>query len=383
MKSLRTEALMPRSWFSPGGASPVWALLFAGALLINGCKETAEAPKDKAATNSQDNATTLVVNDFADNVVIPTYEQLVARSTELSEAVDTFVAEPTDAKLEAAQAAWKAARTPWEQSEAFAFGPAESLGYDGDLDDWPVNETDVQAILSSSDELTSDYIEELQTTEKGFHTIELLLFGLDNDKQAGDFTGRELELLKLLADAFDNTANELLKSWIDGVEGNPPYRQVFITAGDEDNSAYPTVAAAVEEIVQGTIGCLDEVGNEKIGVPLEEKTTDDLESRFSHTSLDDFKNNLLSVQNAYLGKVPEAGTDGKSVSDLVAEADADLDKQVQQELQAAIEALNAVPDPLEPQIADDAAIAKLETAKQAVLTVFETVEAKVLPLVQG
>ena len=326
---------------------------------------------------------TTVINDFADNVVIPTYQQLVLRAETLSKAVDAFVSSPNNETLVVAQLAWKATRTPWEQSEAFAFGPAESLGYDGDLDDWPVNQTDVSAILKSKIALSPKVVENLQTTQKGFHTIEYLLFGLDNDKDVPDFTPRELELVKLLSDAFNQTAKDLTTSWVSGVKGNPPYRQVFVTAGNSQNPAYQTQQAAIEEIVQGIIGCLDEVGNEKIGEPLSTKETLGFESRFSHSSLDDFKNNILSAENAYLGRVAFAGTRGSSLSDLVAKANPGLDKRVKQELETAIAALDAVPDPVEPTLTDAEAIAMLTKAQASVLTAFTTFEEDVLPLVQS
>ena len=256
-----------------------------------------------------------------------------------------------------------------------------SLGYDGDLDDWPVNKTDLEAIIKSNDRLTEDYIEGLQTTQKGFHTLELLLFGENNNRTVADFKPRNLDLLKALTSAFEQSANDLATSWTKGVAGNPPYREVLATAGNSDNPAYPTVNAAVEEIVQGILGCLDEVANEKIGEPLKTKETEGLESRFSHSSLNDFQSNLQSVANAYLGKVPAANTSGQSLSDLIAKTSPSLDKQVKQELTAALDAVKAIPAPIEPKLVE--AEAKLETAQKAILTLFITIEKKVLPIVQG
>ncbi|MCU0537467.1 MAG: peptidase M75 [Hydrococcus sp. Prado102] len=347
-----------------------------------GCSNTSQP---SATTEEQSgDIKKVVVSDFADRVVIPTYQLLVTRSQNLSKAVDAFVAKPGDDTLKAAQEAWRATRTPWEESEAFAFGPASSLGYDGDLDDWPVNETDVKAVISSKAELTPESIKQLQTTQKGFHTIEYLLFGLNNDRKAVDLSEREIKMLKLLTDAFDQTAQDLTKSWVEGVNGNPAYSQVFSTAGDSGNSSYPTINAALEEIVQGKIGCLDEVANEKIGEPLKEKTTKDLESRFSHHSLDDFKSNIRSVENAYLGRAAESNeSKGKSISNLVAQADPKLDEQVKSELQAALVALDAVPNPVEPKMSDRDALTKLEAAQKAIATVQETIQQKVLPIVQG
>lgn len=347
-----------------------------------------EAPAESpAATNTEAESGDIkkvVVSDFANQVVIPTYEGLVTKSATLSKAVEAFVAKPSDDTLKAAQEAWRSSRTPWEQSEAFAFGPAESLGYDGDLDDWPVNETDVKAVIQSKAELNAESIKQLQTTQKGFHTIEYLLFGSDNNRKATELSQRELQLLKQLTLAFDRTAQDLTKSWKEGVNGNPAYSQVFASAGESNNSSYPTVNAALEEIVQGAIGCLDEVANEKIGEPLKDKTTKNLESRFSHHSLEDFKSNIRSVENAYLGRAAESeSSKAKSLSNLVAQSDAKLDEQVKSELKAALEALDAVPNPVEPKISDADTLAKLEAAQKAISTVHATMEQKVLPLVQG
>lgn len=369
------------------------AIVLSLATLGTGCSSNPSTQADRTSDSNPPAATTetqaegvreVVVSDFANHVVVPTYQNLVAKAGELSKTVNAYVVNPSDATLKAAQEAWREARVPWEQSEAFAFGPAASLGYDGDLDDWPVNETDVKAVLASKAELNPDAIAQLQTTQKGFHTIEYLLFGSNNDRKAQDLSKRDLQFLKLLADAFNQTAQNLTKSWKEGVGGNPAYSQVLATAGDSSNTTYPTVNAALEEIVQGAIGCLDEVANEKIGEPLKEKTTKNLESRFSHSSLDDFKNNIRSVENAYLAKAAESSaSSGKSLSNLVAQTDPKLDEQVKSEIQAALAALDAIPNPVEPKMSDAAALAKMEAAQKAILTLHATMEQKVLPLVKG
>lgn len=347
-------------------------------LLSNSCNNTASTHQTSQAVSSD--TTPLVVSHFADQVVIPTYQQLVQEAGELSKAVNGFVENPTPETLKTAQNAWVKTRTPWEQSEAFAFGPAESLGYDGDLDDWPVNETDVVAVINSQDEINVESVKKLQTTQKGFHTIEYLLFGLDAQKTAQDFSKRELKLLQNLTIAFNESAHNLTKSWAQGVNGHPAYREVLATAGKNNNPAYPTQQAAVEEIIQGMLGCLDEVANEKIGKPLETKDHLTFESRFSHNSLNDFKDNLKSVENAYLGQISGTGTQSNSISALVAQKNPELDQKIKQELKAAIEAVNAVPNPIEATIKNSETTAKLTSAKSAILTAFTTIETQLLPL---
>jgi uncharacterized iron-regulated protein len=359
-------------------------LIALGILTISivGIKSTKANPVKIANTSNIENLEAAVVRSFSDSVVIPTYQQLVEEADKLVSIVATFASQPSKENLQAAQETWLATRIPWEQSEAFAFGPASSLGYDGDLDDWPVNETDVTAVLKSNNSLTKDYVATLQTTQKGFHTIELLLFGTNNDKTVSDFTPRELELLQVLTLAFQQSANDLTTSWVKGVEGNRPYREVLATAGDPSNPAYPTVDAAVEEILQGIIGCLDEVANEKIGEPLETGDTLGFESRFSHNSLNDFKNNLSSVENAYLGTISDAESTGESLSDLIAANNPQLDSQVKAELQKAIKLLNEIPDPIETNLDDTETVATTTEAKNAIASLFETMENQVLPVIR-
>lgn len=322
-----------------------------------------------------------ILVDFVDQVITPTYEELATRSADLSTAIDAFVADPNESTLQTAREAWLAARSPWEQSEAFAFGPADSLGYDADLDDWPVNEVDVVAVLESQDNLSEDYVETLQTTQKGFHSIEFLLFGLDNDKPLSDFTPRELQYLQIITTAFEGTANELLSSWTEGVNGNPPYRDEFVNAGDSSN-AYPTLSAAAEEMVQGIIALLDELANAKMDEPLQAQNPFLLESRFSQSSLRDFEFNLQSVQNAYLGQVPATQTGGKGLNEFVASVSPELDQQIQQSLETAFAALAEIPEPIEQTLCDAEAAPSVTAARDSVLMLLALFEQQVLPLVQ-
>src|SRR5687767_2552799 len=108
-----------------------------------------------------------VVVDFADQVVVPTYELLATRAGALDEAIAALAADPTDATLAAARAAWIEARRPWEQSEGFLFGPVDSFGYDPALDSWPVNNTDLDAVLAGDDAFTPEYVAGLAETQKG------------------------------------------------------------------------------------------------------------------------------------------------------------------------------------------------------------------------
>ena len=120
---------------------------------------------------------------FVNKVVLPTYKDLKEKNTALCAAVQNFYNNPSDATFETACDAWLVARTPWEQSEAFLFGPVDILGLDPNMDSWPLDQVAIVNILESGnfDDLNwedGDTEEEITASQevRGFHTLEFLLF---------------------------------------------------------------------------------------------------------------------------------------------------------------------------------------------------------------
>ena len=346
------------------------------ALLITG------ACADEGTTTDEGFADRAIVTDFADVVVVPTYELLAERASALEETANQLESDPSEGNLAAARAAWVDARVAWEQSEGFLFGPVDSFGYDPAMDSWPVNRTDLDAVLASGDAFTEAYVAGLAETQKGFHTIEYLLFGTGADKTAAELTARELAYLTAITTEFRQVAHELAASWTVMVDGRPRYRDTFATAGSMGNGAYPSMSSAAQEIVQGMIGIADEVANGKIADPYDAHDPTLVESQFSHNSLTDFQDNIRSIQNAYTAKVPAAGTSGRGLSAYVASIDSELDTRVRAEIQAALDALGAIPAPFRDAISNPEAYDEIEAAQSAIRKLQSTLETAVLPLVQ-
>jgi uncharacterized iron-regulated protein len=122
-----------------------------------------------------------ILRIYADEVVVPTYKDLRDKAWALYNAVDALRQTPTDqSKLDAACIAWRAARVPWERSEAILFGPASEdlLGLDPSMDSWPLSQGDIEGILQNKNLTTVDqFIGAIAGEDvRGFHTLELLLF---------------------------------------------------------------------------------------------------------------------------------------------------------------------------------------------------------------
>ncbi|MDY7225240.1 imelysin family protein [Hyalangium rubrum] len=348
-------------------------LVLAAALALTSC-----GSDDEGTTESSFDKEIIV--HFADDVVVPTYQQLATRLNTLDVAVQALANGPTAARLTAAQDAWIAAREPWEQSEGFLFGPVDSFGYDPALDSWPLNRSDLDAVLASNDNFTPAYVASLQTTQKGFHTVEYLLFGEGRTKQVGDFNARQFEYLKAISAELKSVSTALASAWTQSVDGRPPYRDVLTTAGQSTNTAYPSVETAAQEMVVGIINILDEVANGKIADPYDAKDPELVESQFAYNSLTDFTNNIRSVENVYLGHLPGETARGPALTDFVKGEDAALDTRIRQELAASIAALAAIPQPFRSAITNPDAKEEIEAAQEAIRKLQQTFEANVKPL---
>lgn len=134
--------------------------------------------------NINDDATlNPVVTNYVDKVVMPTYFDLAQLNAALDQEVKAFKANPSNAAFAACANAWLKAREPWEQSEAFLFGPVDELGLDPNMDSWPLDQAQIAHILKSQDftnlnwkEGESDDKIEAAQSLRGFHTLEFLIF---------------------------------------------------------------------------------------------------------------------------------------------------------------------------------------------------------------
>lgn len=328
--------------------------------------------------------TKAALENHADHVVIPTYELLATRAGEMVARLNTLAGAVNATNLEAARDAWVATRVPWEQSESFLFGPVDVNGYDPAMDTWPLNETDLRQVINGSTPLTADYIATLSDNQKGFHTIEFLIYGEDSNKLPAAFTAREIAYMTASAQNLQDVANNLVNSWNDGVDGQPAFRTTFVTAGEEGNTTYPSLSAAGEEVIQLMVDICDEVADGKIDKPFAARDPNLVESQFSFNSLQDFSDNMRSIENVWLGHAPgQTATEGATPTALMASVDADLDARVKAEIKDAIEAILAIPAPFPTTIQNPAHDDTIKAAIEKIQTLRATLFDDVMPIVKG
>ena len=364
----------------------VMGLAMMGLFSMTSCSSSSDDSK-KGDTPQPEEVTILdseydaIVNQYVDNVVLPTYSDLKAKNSALYQAVVDFGDNPSNANFKAICDAWLAAREPWESSEAFLFGPVADYGLDPNMDSWPLDQEAIVKLLESQQwndmEWTGDYDEDDEAIAaaqnvRGFHTLEFLAF---RDGQARTLTDEAVDgeaanavynvgNANAWAQYMRNTAQLLVDDVTTLVDAwNNGYAEKF---KKHDGGDFTSGLSCIEQLIDGCIDIAGEVGQAKIGDPYDlyvsGKTNEALyavESWYSWHSRDDYTNNIYSIRNAYYGS-RDGSINANSLSKLVAKYDAQLDADVKEAIKDAADAIQAIPQPFRNNINSKEAAAAME-----------------------
>ena len=350
-------------------------LLVAAATSMTSCNQTGksdvESPKETALKAA--------MTPYVDNTVVATYKSLADATVTLYNNCETIfenfeAGKLSEADVAAAAKSWTDARRYWELSEAFLFGPAANHNIDPHIDSWPLDKDGIEAMLGNAEQMKqieeqgADYVgDKLGYGLLGFHAIEYMLYANDNADKSNvryhdisTYTRAELVYLVAVAEDLRNQTVALEASWA-GKDNVSEEKQAILEEAEIDygvefskgygsymkvatGGTYATYQEAAEELIQGCIDIADEVGNTKIGRPNTATSEEDrnyIESPYALNSIEDFQDNIRSIQNAYCGS--QAGD--ASVSDYIKSVDANLDAECRKAIEDAINAIGQIAEP--------------------------------------
>jgi len=329
------------------------------------------------STGNDDQQAQAIAVQFVDHAVAPTYGALAAKAELLASQLAALKANPTDADVREACETFLAAREEWEKSEAFLYGAAGDYGVDPHIDSWPLDEDAFNTLMASPamiealDGEDGDVVagERLGNALLGFHGIEYILFRDGQPRSTSAITADQWKYVAAVAGDLRNRCYQLEVGWIgdaapashieklEDIElpytvagGDYSYGENMKNAG-QAGSTYPTPKAALMGIVQGCIDIADEVGTSKIGAAHSGEDPTYIESPYSQKSIIDFHNNIVSIQNTYLGGVEGQRDESKSLHSYVKDLDAALDSRVVEAINNALAKIDAMPAPFVNNIA--------------------------------
>jgi putative iron-regulated protein len=342
----------------------------AATMLLSACSKDTD-PVDTTTTDFNTLKSEVLTN-FTNNIAVAGYKDLSDASDKLYSSLEALNASATDANLIAARNSWKSMRTTWEQCEGFLFGPVEDNDYDPNMDTWPTDYVQMDSLLTSSNPLEVSDISSVTLSLRGYHPIEYIIFGNHGDRKAADITDRQKKYMINLATDLKNTCHALHTSWTQAPEN---FANEVIKAGN-GSTKYAKKQEVYIALVDGMTGICEEVGEGKMKEPFDAKDPAIVESPYSGNSLIDFKNNIIGLQNVYLGKYTQ---DGKGLNDLVALKNKSLDNKIQAEMIAAINSFDNVNGYYEDAIINQRV--QVQAIMTALGTLKETLDGELKPFV--
>ena len=353
------------------------------------CKAVAFAVMSLAATGAAVRAEAPPAKDVLvnySNIAEATYGDSLAAARALKVAIDGLLKSPSAETLAAARAAWKAARTPYMQTEAFRFGNPVVDGWEGRVNSWPLDEGLIDYVSEAyggdnpenefyaanvianphlkiggqtvdaskiTPELIRDKLHEAGGVEanvaSGYHAIEFLLWGQDlhgTEAGAGERPAIDYDLKACTNGncdrraAYLTAATDLLiedLAWMTAQWGAKGDARAFIM---KDEKAGLTAAFT-------GLGSLSygELAGERMKLGLIIHDPEEEHDCFSDNTHNSHRGDVIGIRNVYLGsykRTDGSTVSGPSVSDLVADKAPDIDARVRAALDTTVAKMDAL-----------------------------------------
>lgn len=367
-------------------------------------------PSSNTTLTTEEQTLKEALTPYVDNTVINTYKSMadeaILMSNACTDAKNYYLSGDmvnATASIATACEHWTKSRAAWELSEAFLFGAASDYNIDPHIDSWPLDKVALDNLLNNEGMMDAigngefDYISSnLGYGLLGYHALEYILFQLTADnkteprdltkvytyeKQQVNITNNHMIYLAGVAEDLRNQCVRLEASWA-GIDKVTTEKQEILTNADlkptfdygnsmktagQGGSKYTSYTVAAQEVIQGCIDIVDEVGTQKIGRPNSGTSSDDknyIESPYALNSVVDFADNLRSVKNAYEGIAFDGTSNGKSVSEYIASVDQATDTEVKTLIDQAISDIEKIQEPFASTASGAEADAAIETLVQ-------------------
>jgi putative iron-regulated protein len=298
-----------------------------------------------------------VIRHYA-KLVSATYGDSLKSAEKLRATIHDLLAAPSEDTLAAARAAWIAARVPYLQSETFRFyeGPVDQI--DSRINSWPVDEGYIESIIDHPElhsQLSAETIAALnekdgeKSISTGYHAIEFLLWGQDNDREGPgsrsyeDFLpehARRRDYLRIITNLLIRDLQALDADWQDNRPDN--YRAWFLASAHHQS---------LRKILHG-MGSLSaaELAGERLTVAYETKEQEDEHSCFSDTTQADVIHNATGIRNVYTGQYTRTDgrlIDGPGIETLLRATSPALADELKAQLDTSLKACRSIPDPFD------------------------------------
>ncbi len=256
-----------------------------------------DSKKDNPTSSNFDRQ--VMLQNYADNFIKPSFIDLQSKTSVLQATVQTFAQTPSLSNLIEAQTAWENAYLSWQNSNAYNIGAAAEDGLRKSLVEeigtFPASETMIEANIAANNTSLQDF----NRANRGFLAIEYLLFDLKNDNQKilSNFTNpnRKNYLVAIVGNA-KTQIDAVLNAW------NGSYRAEFINNTGKESGSSTSV------LYNEFIKSYESIKNYKVSLPLGKRPgqtqiePNKVEAYYSGKSIKMMREHFTNIENIWYGK---------------------------------------------------------------------------------
>ena len=347
------------------------------ATLVNELVAANQAIASSTLSSEQEAYLYKVLENIVDKVIVPTYTSLADNTEALEKTLNGLTPSTiTQAQINTACEEFKAARQYWERSEAFLMGAASDFDVDPTIDSWPLNRTLLVNYFKNG--MNDDMLDD--ATILGFHALECILFRNGQPRKVAEFQGndtyknfenitgaQELTYAQTICTLLKNRTFQLQVAWDGGANAS---RLAVVKAaglkyttsnglsfGDNlkkagvsgSKSTFATLKSAIAQVLSddegSCVGICNEVGTAKIANPFANGDVSYVESPYSYNSIADFRDNIRSIRNIWLGSTDKTANTYSFHTFFASVNKASVNSSIENGYVKAIEAISNMPSP--------------------------------------
>lgn len=319
-------------------------LLFLGMILfLFSCKD------EKNNNNNTDLDQTALLENYADNLIIPSYQVLKEKVDSLNTVTDAFAQNPDLQKLEVLQRTFRSTYRNWQNAELYEFGPAANVLLRSSFNTFPTDTFSINQNIASGN-YNLDAASNIDAV--GLPALDYLLFGVRPDNNAivayysdSNNGSNRLTYFQDLVSEIKTKSSAVLQEW----EVN--YRDAFVQNTGTD------IGSSLSLLVNQFNFEYELIKNPKIGIPLGVKSLDQeqpgrVEALYSGVSIELALENMDNIIRVFKGESLNTAQSGTGLEnyldDLGAKYSEDqlLSEAILNQFDNARTAISAIPEPL-------------------------------------
>jgi predicted lipoprotein len=297
-----------------------------------------------------------ILENWADNMIIPAYENYVQELEELETQTNIFTENSTIENLALLRSSWLEAYIAWQSVAMFEIGKAEEITLLNYTNIYPTNVDDLKNTIASG---TYNLRSVNKQDEQGFPAIDYLINGLaDSDEDIVTMYLEETthsnyrDYLNLIVKNLNEMGKEVLLDWENG------YRDTFV------NNIGSSATSSVNKLINDYIFYFEKhLRAGKIGIPAgvfsNSPLSDRVEALYSKGSSKAlFLASLKSAQDFFIGKHFGSEESGESLQSYLnflntIKQGEDLSASINAQFDLAIQTASTLDDDFEMQVEND------------------------------